>query len=415
MAAKQLIADRLSLYLPKLEARVVKPGFNGRLVERSRLLRSGECVRLSNVRIEQSLGAIRPDLIVATEGGEILVEIARTSFVTDEKLKKIKTTGIPTIEFDVSGLQHLSFKDLEMILFGPTEFSNWIWHPELSTALLELTALVDAEVAQEWSMWASAQERADRIDDDLVLVTHLQQSYVKTASPNKKNASHIEQRSRLEAFARSSTDEKTQFALDSMGAAGSRVQELLPLRVIGGQKILGSPLAWQASVFAMFVHRAMKRSELVIDAETVRLWIKERFGVSDEKDLGVGVWYFLRGLEDCGILHRKVRQEFIVLAPDLLGALAIARDKKAGESKPLKWVDSESSWPSREKSTAVATAFAAAYGDASGWERIAGLLPSVRTREIPEETVRYYSGFSRALSSARVRRFLVVNGFVELI
>ncbi len=101
--------------------------------------------------------------------------------------------------------------------------------------------------------------------------------------------------------------------------------------------------------------------------------------------------------------------------PDLLGALAIARDKKAGESKPLKWVDSESSWPSREKSTAVATAFAAAYGDASGWERIAGLLPAVSTRETPEQTVRYYSGFSRALTSARVRRFLVVNGFVELI
>lgn len=66
LAAKQLIADRKELYLPRLEPRVVKPGFNGRPVERRKLLRPETLAVLIDVRLEESMGSIRPDLVVAT-------------------------------------------------------------------------------------------------------------------------------------------------------------------------------------------------------------------------------------------------------------------------------------------------------------------------------------------------------------
>lgn len=422
LAAKQLIADRRELYLPKLEPRVVKLGVNGSPVERRKLLRPGELASLSDIRLEESLGTIRPDLIVSTQGFEVLVEIARTSFVTPEKLEKIKLLGKPTIEFDVSSLTHLGFKELGAILFGPSDFAKWAWHPDEAAASAELTALVDAEIAEDWANRQQAELATEQfqreVSEDFALMEYQQRlagEQSRYGKPAKKTiVSHVEQRERLQAFRQLSPDEKIQTAVAAMGEAGWQVRELLPLRVSGAQKIGGSAMAWQAPVFALFVHKAMKRSEITIDADVVRGWLKERFEVSDDKALGVAVWYFLKGLEDRGILHRKFRQEFTVLAPDLLGALAIARDKQSGECRPLKWVDAETAWPSREKSRAVASAFAAAFGEASGWDRIAGLLPAVCARETPEETVQHYSrGGNRGLTPANVRRYLVATGFVR--
>lgn len=422
LAAKQLIADRKELYLPKLEAHVIRLGVNDHHVERKKLLRPGGLATLKDIRLEESLGAIRPDLIVTTQSSEVLVEIARTSFVTPEKLGKIKMLGVPAIEFDVSSLTNLDFKGLEAILFAPSDFAKWSWHPDEEAAAAELTSLVDAEIAEDRvtrRQAALASERFQQeVSEDFALMGY-QQTLAgeknRYAKPDKVTfVSRFEQRARLQAFRQLSSDEKIQSAVDAMGDAGWRVRELLPLKVSGTNIISASALAWQAPVFALFVHKAMKRSEIIIDADVIRGWLKERFAVADDKAVGVAVWYFLKGLEDCGIVHRKFRQEFTVLAPDLLGALAIARDKKSGEVRPLKWVDAETVWPSREKSNAVASAFGAAFGEARGWERIAGLLPKVCTIEKPEDTVLHYSNAgSQALTTAYVRRFLVATGFVE--
>lgn len=422
LAAKQLIADRKVLYLPRLEPHVVKPGVNGRSVEHKKLLSPGELVTLSDIRLEESLGAIRPDLIVDTQGFEVLVEIARTSFVTPEKLKKIKLLGKSAIEFDISGLTNLGFKDLESILFAPSDFVKWVWHPDEAATTSELTELVNAEIAKDRAIWQQTVLESElfprELSEEFALIEYQQRQVSEQnryGKPTKKTlVSHVEQRARLQAFRQLSPDEKIQSAVDAMGKAGCRVRELLPLAFNGANKIGGSAMAWQAPVFAIFVHKAMKRSEITVDADEVRGWLRERFAVSDDNALGVAVWCFLKGLEDRGILHRKFRQEFTVLAPDLLGALAIARDKKSSECSPLKWVDSEKTWPTREKSRAVAAAFAAAFGETSLWDRIAGLLPGVCATETPEATVLHYSyAGGRALTPAHVRRYLVSTGFVE--
>lgn len=57
------------------------------------------------VEEEVWLGNFRPDLIAHLRGGQqLLIEIAVTSFIGDEKLGRIKTAGMWALEIDLSGL-----------------------------------------------------------------------------------------------------------------------------------------------------------------------------------------------------------------------------------------------------------------------------------------------------------------------
>ncbi len=50
------------------------------------------------------MGELRPDLFVQLPDGPLLIEIAVTSFIDEEKLARIKQLGIRTVEIDLSGL-----------------------------------------------------------------------------------------------------------------------------------------------------------------------------------------------------------------------------------------------------------------------------------------------------------------------
>lgn len=421
LAAKQLIAERSELYLPPLEPKVVKEGFDGRLFERKALLRVGGVTPLSAIRLEERLGSFRPDLIVAAPDIEVAVEIARTSFITPEKLEKIKAHGKATVEFDISQLPDFGFQDLEAVLFTPSTSASWAWHPDEAAEVSKLQKLVDAEMAKaqvQWEWEQAETEKFQKAKDEEFALQNCKNSLAgerSGSSARPRNRTRIgfrEQLARTQAFAQLSAEEKVESAVQAMGEAGARIREFLPLRVSGSHAITAPPLAWQAPVFASFIHRALRLAETTVEAEAVRGWIRERFAVTgDDKAFGVAVWYFLKGLEELDILHRRVQQKFTVLVPDLLGALAVAEDARTGRCKPLAWVNPENAWPSTEKSEAVANAFTEAFGGAAGWDRISGLLPAVCALKAPEDAVWDYSRVVGGESQERVRRFLLSAGF----
>jgi competence protein CoiA len=58
-----------------------------------------------SVQEEVWLGRFRPDLVAHLRGGQqLLIEIAVTSFIDDEKLGRIKAAGLWALEIDLSGL-----------------------------------------------------------------------------------------------------------------------------------------------------------------------------------------------------------------------------------------------------------------------------------------------------------------------
>jgi len=103
LAAKQLIDDRKMLFLPVLVARASGTGISGKDFGREVPLRPAGVRNLNAVLVEERLGSIRPDLVVANGRQKVLVEIAVTHFVDDVKLARIQGLGMPAVEIDLRG------------------------------------------------------------------------------------------------------------------------------------------------------------------------------------------------------------------------------------------------------------------------------------------------------------------------
>jgi hypothetical protein len=128
LAAKQLIAERMEFSFPAVDLNL--PGGYG-CKESTQNIYTSNVKQLSEVRIEPWLNGFRPDLVIVDSGGnEVLIEIAVTHFVDDEKLAKIKSRGIRAIEIDISSAREkLDFSLLNKYLFGSPSSGIWLYHP----------------------------------------------------------------------------------------------------------------------------------------------------------------------------------------------------------------------------------------------------------------------------------------------
>lgn len=90
--AKQVVRESLGLQLPP------QPGHHPDSEDQS------SWWDFESVKEEPWMGDFRPDLVAELTDGPLLIEFARTSFVDEEKLERIKLLGIRTVEIDLSGL-----------------------------------------------------------------------------------------------------------------------------------------------------------------------------------------------------------------------------------------------------------------------------------------------------------------------
>ncbi|MBV5336727.1 MAG: hypothetical protein J0653_01615, partial [Deltaproteobacteria bacterium] len=58
-------------------------------------------IRFDSVTLEQTEGNIRPDIVGIARGRKLYIEVAVTHFIDDEKLKRLRARGTPTIELVV--------------------------------------------------------------------------------------------------------------------------------------------------------------------------------------------------------------------------------------------------------------------------------------------------------------------------
>lgn len=101
-----------------------------------------QTVRFDQVVVEQSEGAIRPDLIGVVRDRQLLIEIAVTHFVDAEKLAKIRARRLPAIEIDLadlyeSGGADVSLESLKGLLTEDRHRIKWLFHPALEALALE--------------------------------------------------------------------------------------------------------------------------------------------------------------------------------------------------------------------------------------------------------------------------------------
>ena len=407
LAAKQLINEKRKLYLPELVATVSSRLAGFQHMERRETVHKGSVAHLDQVRVEESLGQIRPDLIVETAGHQVLVEIAFTSFVSSEKLELIKLKSIGAIEVDVSDLAELNFETLSKRLFERSPRSTWIFHPDLAIgeAALELQLAVDVQNEMEVRR---LQEEKIRLREEQIRkrVTERKQQQL-----DKRQLEATRDAEKAAAYKALSNDEKLGKALRQLGSRES-VSTLLPLKVRWASTIKASPLVWQAAVVAYLILPALPQNTPTLSSEQVQSWLRHHFMMDDTPSNGVAiaVWDFLNGLKELNVLHSLRNQNFLVAVYDISGALAVADD--ARDLGMLLWAEE---WPSLQQVTAVKKVFLTIYGNHQSWERVSGLLPEVRGHEPPQDTLAYYASLQRgSLNSVDLKRFFLSAGFTRL-
>lgn len=91
-------------------------------------------VNILDVRLEQRTGNVVPDIVLDTETGPLLVEIAVTHFVDEMKLAKLTALGISTLEIDLSGhARNLTIPALAQAVLHDTSTKTWVYNARLDT------------------------------------------------------------------------------------------------------------------------------------------------------------------------------------------------------------------------------------------------------------------------------------------
>lgn len=128
IAAKDLLENRKEFTIPHLVAKLHELDFEDHLIAESRV------VKFDNVYLEKVVDNIVPDVLVEIGSKKLLIEIAVTHYVDEEKQVKIENLGISTVEVDLNFLKKdFNFKDLEFYLIRDTSCKKWIYNAQFNS------------------------------------------------------------------------------------------------------------------------------------------------------------------------------------------------------------------------------------------------------------------------------------------
>lgn len=143
MLAKEIIYDKKKLLFPGISIDMrdyIDPAIYD--LHKSRIPnhyehKKPQIVNVDYVCLEKKLSNIVPDIIVSSKGHCCLIEIAVTSFIDEEKRRRIKDLGLPVLEIDISNLYDSGSTMEELtnaVLFNP-ENRKWIFNPLYNEAI----------------------------------------------------------------------------------------------------------------------------------------------------------------------------------------------------------------------------------------------------------------------------------------
>ncbi|WP_447591062.1 competence protein CoiA family protein [Aquipseudomonas campi] len=151
--AKQVVKESLGLQLPPL------PGHFPDSEDQS------SWWDFRSVRAECWMGDFRPDICAELADGPLLIEIACTSFVHDEKQARIEQLGIRTVELDLSGLVVRPSADglleLKAVILHNTSLKRWVYPllPQPTVVSASTLPIVEIDSRQNLSPQPDARMR----------------------------------------------------------------------------------------------------------------------------------------------------------------------------------------------------------------------------------------------------------------
>ena len=150
LAAKQIIEREAIVMAPAVEATAHRTLPDGRWGSGTASLPASH-LSLRSVQLEAPLGAIRPDVLAHSDVGPLIVEIAVTHPVDQQKASLLEQTGIAAMEIELIPdlFQEWTWESLKEAVINDPLNRHWIYHPEMAGLAREAEgkALTAAEAA----------------------------------------------------------------------------------------------------------------------------------------------------------------------------------------------------------------------------------------------------------------------------
>jgi hypothetical protein len=147
--AKEILEREKRIRLPDLTVELDAATDDGNVLSRSFSL-LGRIVGLESVALEKSLGRIRPDVLANTvtapgwPAGPVLVEVTVTNTINDERLERIRSHNLPTLEIDISRMGGVVTEaEFARLVVEEHAGKRWLHHPRL----VEETARLERDLA----------------------------------------------------------------------------------------------------------------------------------------------------------------------------------------------------------------------------------------------------------------------------
>lgn len=132
-AKKEIVLPAYKINIKEEDLELATKGYHQfeiEKVEKELLFFNERRIKFKNIYLEKRVDSIIPDIIIEINGKQLIVEIAVTHFVDEEKAKEIEKMNISAIEIDLSHLKNeeLQRENIEDIIINMTTNKKWIYN-----------------------------------------------------------------------------------------------------------------------------------------------------------------------------------------------------------------------------------------------------------------------------------------------
>ncbi len=148
--AKQMLRQRMELFLPTLIAKTSSIDAYGRLLEERESVLKSQLVKLDDCKTGGNLNGVHVDAIGLFKGHKILIEVTVFHRLMPDKQERLVKTGIPSIQIDLGQFKTKQATRvlLEKAIFEDENIGRWIYHPKYVLALDKAQARLDGRLQE---------------------------------------------------------------------------------------------------------------------------------------------------------------------------------------------------------------------------------------------------------------------------
>ena len=271
LAAKRVLIEDKKILVPNIYAEADVYDKVTQIHESASRLFEGKIITFENVAEEvREYEGIVPDIVATSNGKTIFIEIAVTHLVDDEKLAKLKSLQIPTIEIYLEPTSQVSsLEEIRELVINTTHNRDWLVNPKLD----ELKDRVKIEAERKLQI-----------------------------AINNEQAKQLKFKLAHEKYLGLSEEDKFLYELKKLNKTYAEIKSIIKENIKGDNSFGVSNHVWQVSIYRRFIH---ERQGSLVEKNDVLEWLNIRFKIKPvfKESHQIAIYYYLRFLDDLKMLE----------------------------------------------------------------------------------------------------------------